>query len=550
MRMTNILHIYTRVSSTAQQEEGTSLENQRNLGFRKANELGYEPKLWNEGGQSSFYDDLNNRPVLVSLLMLIETGVVKHLFVYNTDRLSRNQQTWAIIRYKLLKFGVTLHTVSGQMTLKNPVDDLMLGILSEISQYDNKIRSERSRLGRFYKVQQGFWKGGPPPFGYRLTNRRLEFDPFESDWVRKMYDWYCQGVTVKEIQSRLSRQGVMTRRGNQQWSLGSIQLILRNPVYSGYFEYTDKMVGETVRVGTPEIIDPYLFQIAQDKRQSNRVHKDQVKPVKHFYLLRGKLACGHCGSPMGGRINMKGHQNLYYCVQNERAWVKRGDDHNKWKRGGGCSMVRSVNIAVTDQLVWNVVAATIQEHWIKPGDIGIGYSMRLVGKDDNDKITTQELDGQSAGKCDDGSHPARSDSSNAPQKLTFAGGAETIDQHLTCPATVEYVQRLLASPEDDTVTDQHKKAVIDELVNRITVRFDPVAKKHHVDVEFKSTVQPVVQGLSAKPANSGAVADPIGDPVGGVLDDDNESDDAMRAKKVELWGSTIGTDQNYSVTVE
>ena len=78
--MTTILHIYTRVSSTAQQEEGTSLENQRNLGFRKATELGYEPRLWNEGGQSSFYDDLNNRPVLVSLLIfqILSSAIAAH----------------------------------------------------------------------------------------------------------------------------------------------------------------------------------------------------------------------------------------------------------------------------------------------------------------------------------------------------------------------------------------------------------------------------------------------------------------------------------------
>ena len=100
------------------------------------------------------------------------------------------------------------------------------------------------------------------------------------------------------------------------------------------------------------------------------------------------------------------------------------------------------------------------------------------------------------------------------------------------------------------MTDQHKKAVIDELVNKITVRFDPVAKKHHVDVEFKPTVQPEVQVLSAKSASSGATADPFGDPVGSVQDDENESDDEMSTKQVELWGSNIGTDQNYSVTVE
>lgn len=215
------LHIYTRVSSSLQQEEGTSLDNQKQLGIKKAAELGFAYRIWNEGGQSSSHDDLNNRPVLVSLLALIESGAVKHLFVYNTDRLSRNQQTWAVIRYKLLAHGVTLHSASGQMSLKNPVDDLLLGILSEISQYDNRLRAERSRLGRFHKVQQGKWKGGPPPFGYRLNQRRLEVDSFESEWVKKIYDWYCQGVSVKEIQTKLLHAGVMTRRGNAVWSLGS-----------------------------------------------------------------------------------------------------------------------------------------------------------------------------------------------------------------------------------------------------------------------------------------------------------------------------------------
>jgi hypothetical protein len=89
---------------------------------------------------------------------------------------------------------------------------------------------------------------------------------------------------------------------------------------------------------------------------------------------------------------------------------------------------------------------------------------------------------------------------------------------------------LFASPEDDMVTDQLKKAVIDELVNKITVRFDPVAKKHHVDMEFKPTVQPDRQGLSAKPANSWVTPDPIGDPVASARDDDNETPKPFRER--------------------
>jgi DNA invertase Pin-like site-specific DNA recombinase len=437
--MNTTLHIYTRVSSIIQQEEGTSLENQRQLGIKKASELGFDFRLWNEGGQSSFHDDLNNRPALVSLLALIESGAVKHLFVYNADRLSRNQQTWAVIRYKLLAYGVTLHTASGQMKLKNPVDDLMLGILSEISQYDNRIRAERSRLGRFHKVQQGNWKGGPPPFGYRLSNRRLEVDPFECEWVHRIYDWYCHGVAVKEIQSRLSRQGVMTRRGNAQWSLGSIQLILRNPVYAGYFDYTDKMLGESVRIQTPIIIDPHLFQIAQDKRKATREHKHQVNPRKHFYLLRGVLACGHCGSPMGGRTHKAGHQHVYYCVHKERAWKTRADDHPKWKRGTGCSMVRSINIERTDQLVWKMIKGILQQ--IRDGSPTASTLADLERSDLDDR----------AGFLTDG--------------ITWM------------------------SPEQiDLLSDEEKRIVVGKAVSGITATFDVETKKHCLEVAYSEVI--------------------------------------------------------------
>ena len=146
--MVDTLHIYTRVSSSIQQEEGTSLETQQELGLERATKLGLDHRLWNEGGQSSAHDDLANRPVLSELLGLVDDGLVKHLYVWNADRLSRNLNTWGMIRFKLIKNEVTLHTPTGEKILSDPATNMMLGIMSEISLYDNQIRTERFRLGR------------------------------------------------------------------------------------------------------------------------------------------------------------------------------------------------------------------------------------------------------------------------------------------------------------------------------------------------------------------------------------------------------------------
>ncbi len=110
-----------------------------------------------------------------------------------------------------------------------------------------------------------------------------------------------------------------------------------------------------------------LFCFLQVKLNMYRVHKQHGTRSKHFYLLRVALICGHCRNPMGGRTHMAGHQQVYYCVQKERVWKTRGEDHSKWKRGSGCSMVRSANIAKTDQITTHLLMAIGTEMTKSPG---------------------------------------------------------------------------------------------------------------------------------------------------------------------------------------
>ena len=69
--MKDTLHIYTRVSSTIQEEEGTSLKTQKEIGIELSNKLGMKYQVHNEGGISSSKDTLENRPVMLNVLRLI-----------------------------------------------------------------------------------------------------------------------------------------------------------------------------------------------------------------------------------------------------------------------------------------------------------------------------------------------------------------------------------------------------------------------------------------------------------------------------------------------
>jgi len=84
------LHIYTRVSTVVQAEQGTSLDSQLELGLKRANDLGFGFKVWNEGGRSSHHENIADRPELNALYVAMKAGQVKHLWVYDQSRLSRN----------------------------------------------------------------------------------------------------------------------------------------------------------------------------------------------------------------------------------------------------------------------------------------------------------------------------------------------------------------------------------------------------------------------------------------------------------------------------
>lgn len=505
--MNETLHIYTRVSTAVQEEQGTSLENQKALGIKKSEELGLLHKVWDEGGQSSFHDDLGNRPALVELLTEIENNNVQHLFVYNTDRLSRNQKTWGMIRYKLLESGVTLHTVSGKMELKNPIDDLLLGILSEISQYDNKLRTERSRQGRFEKVKMGFWRGGPTPFGYKNENKKLVIDVKESKWIKEIYRWYSKGISINEIRTKLNLNGVLTRRKNTSWSLGSIRKILGNKTYVGHYEYTDTSIGQTLTVPTPPIIDQIMFNNVQKRRRGQSKNKQRNNSTKHFYLLTNLMVCGDCGTQISGRINRKSQQNYYYCPKTERNWAKAGNINKLYRK---CSTTRSLNIAKTDELVWDTVLDVVEHSYFLKEKFRDDLIPVTIENRKNDQFTSKKILAKTKRIQKELSdlnsvislfetdvllkrqlgdiEQIRNNLNDEQQKLVSKiHDVKTEHQAFMMESSwVDWISVFKADIKSkDNMSEIERKEYLSKLVNKIKVTYDHTNNNHKVEVVFK-----------------------------------------------------------------
>lgn len=352
----NTLHIYTRVSTAVQADEGMSLDFQAEIGVKRAKDLGFKHILWNEGGKSSNHEEIDKRPILSQVYNKILSGEIKHLFVYDQSRLSRNDGVSSAFRVACNRNGVTLYTKDGTYDLSNSTDQFMKKIMDAVAELDNAQRAERSRLGKLARVKQGHWLGGPPPFGYSVEKKHLVVNKDEAEWVKRIFTEYANQTPTIDIKVLLDSNGVKPRRGGKGWAIGSIQALLRNTHYLGFWEFNDKRSGESVQVKCPRILPSALWKKVEATKSRNKAKRASENPQKHFYMLKGVIRCAHCGKLMSGETRSSVGKQVYYCPKKLRDWVKtKIADEDKWKRGRVCQMTRSLNLPETDEVVWNAV---------------------------------------------------------------------------------------------------------------------------------------------------------------------------------------------------
>ena len=137
--------IYIRVS-TKEQTENLSLPTQLRACEEYCRREGYEVlERFREEGESAKTAD---RPQLQGLLKYCRThkGKVHFVVVFNLTRFAREKYDHFALRSHLKSLGISLRSAT------EPIDDtstgkLMEGVLASFAQFDNDVRSDRTRAG-------------------------------------------------------------------------------------------------------------------------------------------------------------------------------------------------------------------------------------------------------------------------------------------------------------------------------------------------------------------------------------------------------------------
>ena len=359
--LTKILHIYTRVSTLSQQVEGTSLNTQLELGIKKAKELGFEYRHWDEGGKSSNHENVSDRPVFNSLYNAIKNDEVKHLFVFDQSRLSRNDAVASVFRHECRKKSVNIYTKDGNYSLSNPSDNLLSQVMSAVAEFDNSVRTDRSRRGKAQRASQGYWMWGGPPFGYKVENKKLVENEQESRWLKYIYEMRAKGVSVGQIKLALDANEVKPKV-RSTWCVQSIRLLIRNTHAIGYYTVSIPDSDKRLEISCPRLIDDALWMKANeaiDEERTRRFRKN--KAVIDSFLCRELSVCAHCGRRLVLYDTQATKNTVYYCPMKQRQWAKLGKSLYHKKRKTGCGLERSIRAISFDEAIVSAVSRAFHE---------------------------------------------------------------------------------------------------------------------------------------------------------------------------------------------
>ena len=319
-----------------------------------------------ETGVSGYKVSANDRDKLQLIKKRAEQGKFDILLVFMFDRLGRKSDETPFVVEWFVKHGVRVWSVNeGEQRFESHTDRLTNYIRYWQADGESQKTSIRTKTAMGQMVQEGRFRGGGVPYGYRLApsgilNKRkhevwkLEIDEDEARVVRMMFNLcVSSGYGRCKIANMISGQGIKTRTGSN-WHEATVGHILHNVAYTGVLRSGES---QSEIFEELQIIDPDTFTLAQ-KLMAERVNeyneqRTMPKNISGQAMLSGNIFCGHCG----GRLTLTTNGTVRHNLKGGTVFRRRMRYvcYNKTRHRVDCDGQTGYTTHILDGLVTRVL---------------------------------------------------------------------------------------------------------------------------------------------------------------------------------------------------
>jgi site-specific DNA recombinase len=179
--------VYTRVSTTAQAEEGFSLDAQEKRSKAYAASQQWQVvAVFREEGYTGTRAD---RPALSELRSFISSTDVDRIIVFKMSRLGRSARDVLNLIHEFQELGVEVVFLDEGLDTSKSAHKLIITILAAVAEMEADNIREQVKAGMEEAAAGGRWQGGMPPWGTKASEDGfLVEEPDAASTIRLMAD--------------------------------------------------------------------------------------------------------------------------------------------------------------------------------------------------------------------------------------------------------------------------------------------------------------------------------------------------------------------------
>ena len=176
-----------------------------------------------------------------------KAGKFDMIICKNVSRFARNLKECLVCKDELKSYGVMIWFVEDNINTFFSANEITLHVMAMGAEMEARSARERTKIVFQQGIQKGRIYGNSKILGYQKDNCKLVIDEQEAEAVRMIFDLYVhQRMGMRRIAQRLAELG-LTKSDGSQIPQRTVQFVLGNPKYKGYY-----CGGKTVKLDTGE----------------------------------------------------------------------------------------------------------------------------------------------------------------------------------------------------------------------------------------------------------------------------------------------------------